>query len=221
METNQNKETKAAEKRRTPKMVLGLLGGIGSGKSRVAELLTRGGGWLIQADQLGHQALRQPAILRQVVERWGPGLLDEQGQVDRSRLAAIVFRDPAQLRALEELVHPWIGQAIREEIARAEADPAARFIVLDAAVMLEAGWHTVCQRLVFVDVPRELRLQRLARQRGWSAQQVRDRESAQLPLTDKAARADHVLDNSGTPDQLERQVQELLARWQLLPVAAG
>ncbi len=87
--------------------------------------------------------------------------------------------------------------------------------------MLEAGWHNVCQRLVFVDVPRELRLQRLNQQRGWSAQQVQQREEAQLPLTEKASRADHVLDNSGTPEQLERQVRELLARWQLLPVPAG
>jgi len=203
------------------KPVLGLLGGIGSGKSQVAALLTRHGGRVIQADQLGHQALRQPEIRRRVVERWGADLLDEQGQIVRGRLAAIVFRDPAELQALEEIVHPWIGQAIREEIAHVQTDPAVRFIVLDAAVMLEAGWHAVCQRLVFVDVPRELRLQRLARQRGWSDQQLRDRETAQLPLTEKAARADHVLDNSGTPEQLERQVQELLTRWQLLPVAAG
>lgn len=201
-----------------PKPVIGLLGGIGSGKSQVADLLTRYGGRVINADLLGHEALRQPEIRQQVIERWGTGLLDEQGQVARGRLAAIVFRDPAQRHALEELVHPWIGQAIREEIARAQADPAVRFIVLDAAVMLEAGWHVVCQRLLFVDVPWELRLERLARQRGWSSQQLRDRESAQMPLTQKAARADHVLDNSGTLDQLERQVRQLLAQWRLAPV---
>lgn len=203
------------------KPVLGLLGGIGSGKSRVADSLARHGGWVIRADQLGHQALRQPEIAQRVVERFGAGVLDEQGQIVRSRVAAIVFGDPAELRALEEIVHPWIGQAIREEVARAQANPAARFIVLDAAVMLEAGWHKVCQRLVFVDVPAELRQERLARQRGWSAEQVRERESAQMPLTEKAARADHVLDNSGTTEELDRQVQELLTRWQLLPVTAG
>jgi len=204
-----------------PKPVIGLLGGIGSGKSQVAALLARHGARVINADLLGHEALRQPEILRRIVQRWGAGLLDEQGEIVRGRLAAIVFRDPAERRALEEIVHPWIGQAIRDEIARCQADPAIRFIVLDAAVMLEAGWHSACQRLVFVDVPWNLRLERLARQRGWSAQQVQARETAQLPLTEKASRADHVLDNSGTTEQLEQQVRELLTRWQLLPVPAG
>ncbi len=154
------------------KPVIGLLGGIGSGKSQVAALLSRHGGRVIDADQLGHQALRQPDILHRVVQRWGARLLDEQGQIVRRRLAAIVFGDPAERQALEEIVHPWIGQAIREEIARAQTDPAIRFIVLDAAVMLEAGWHTVCQKLLFVDVPWQLRLERLTHQRGWSAQQA-------------------------------------------------
>jgi dephospho-CoA kinase len=200
------------------KQVIGVLGGIGSGKSQVAAALARYGGRVINADLLGHEALRQPEIRQRIVERWGKELLDEQGQIVRRRVAAIVFRDSAELRALEEIVHPWIGQAIREEIARNQADPAARFTVLDAAVMLEAGWHSVCQRLLFVDVPREVRWQRLAQQRGWTPKQVQQRENAQLPLTEKAARADHVLDNSGTPEQLERQVRRLLGDWRLAPV---
>ncbi len=99
--------------------MIGLLGGIGSGKSLVSALLTRYGARVINADLLGHEALRQPEILQRVVRRWGTGLLDENGQIVRGRLAAIVFRDPAERHALEEIVHPWIGQAIREESARA------------------------------------------------------------------------------------------------------
>ena len=102
----------------------------------MAAALARHGGRVINADLLGHEALRQPEVRQRIVERWGKELLDDQGQIVRRRLAAIVFRDPAELRALEEIVHPWIGQAIREEIARHQADPAVRFLVLDAAVML-------------------------------------------------------------------------------------
>ena len=189
------------------KPVIGLVGGIGSGKSRVSAVLTRLGGYLIDADELGHQALRQPEILRQVVGRWGNGLLDEQGQIVRRRLGAIVFRDRAERQALEAIVHPWIGPAIQAEVARAENDPEVPFIVLDAAVMLEAGWNGVCDKLVFVDAPREVRLERLRRQRGWTAEEVEAREAAQMPLTAKAAQADHRLDNSGSLEQLDRQIE--------------
>src|SRR5207244_5171971 len=115
---------------------------------------------------------------------------------DRRRLGAIVFADPAELRALEALVHPWIGRRIAEEVAAARADPAVRLVVLDAAVMMEAGWEGVCDRLVYVDAPCEVRLARLAGQRGWDEKEVAAREKAQLPLEEKARRAGHVVDNS-------------------------
>jgi dephospho-CoA kinase len=195
------------------KLVIGLLGGIGSGKSRVAEALARRGARVINADRIGHDALRDPEIRRQIVERWGGGLIDDSGEIVRPRLAQIVFADDAQRRALEAIVHPWIGQRLREVIAAAQAEPDSRFLVLDAAVMLEAGWNSACDKLVFVDTPRPLRLERAARQRRWTAAEVEARERAQLPLTAKAALADHVLDNSGTPDDLERQVDSLLDKW--------
>lgn len=200
------------------KPVIGLLGGIGSGKSRVSAILGSLGGRVINADELGHQALRQPEVVRQVVQRWGTSLLNEQGQIVRRRLGALVFGNPGERRALEELVHPWIGEAIRKEVARARADPAARFVVLDAAVMLEAGWISVCDHLIYVDTPRELRLQRLSQQRDWTPEELNARESAQLPLTAKVARADHVLDNSGSLEQLDRQIRQLVRLWNLAPL---
>ncbi len=201
------------------KPVVGLLGGIGSGKSQVADALARrGGGRVIAADDLAHEALRQPEIRDRVVARWGAHLLDEGGAVRRRSLADIVFGDPAELRALEALVHPWIKRRIREEVDRAQADPAVRLVVLDAAIMLEAGWGEACDRLVFVEAPRELRLSRLARKRGWSEAEVAAREAAQMPLTEKAVRADHTLDNSGSLGQVNRQVDDLLRQWGLTPV---
>lgn len=192
------------------KPVFGLLGGIGSGKSEVARLLAAAGGRVISGDALGHEALRDPAIVDEVVKRWGRDVLDEQGAVNRRAVGKIVFADANELRALEALVHPWIKRRIPEEIQAAQEDPAAAFIVLDAAVMLEAGWHDVCGELMFVDVPRAVRLERIARQRGWTEKEVTARENAQWPLTEKRRMAQIVLDNSGTSENLRDQVLALV-----------
>jgi dephospho-CoA kinase len=199
------------------KPVIGLLGGIGSGKSRVAEVFARHGARVIDADRVGHDALRDPEVRRRIVERWGAGLLDDKGEIVRRRLGQIVFADDNERRALEAIVHPWIGRRVREEVDAAQAQADSGFVLLDAAVMLEAGWNNACDKLVFVDAPRAVRLERVARQRGWTETEVQARERAQLPLTAKAARADHVLDNSGTLEDLERQVDDLLRIWGLGP----
>jgi dephospho-CoA kinase len=203
----------------TRKPVVGLIGGIGSGKSAVAEAFARRGARVIAADELGHEALRQPEIRARVVERWGPGVLDESGEVSRRKLAGIVFAPTpageAELRALEDLVFPWIGRRIREAVAAAEADPAARLTVLDAAVLLEAGWGDLCDRLVYVHAPRAVRLRRLTAGRGWRPKDVEDRERRLLSLTEKVTRADDVVDNSGTLAEVDAQVEALLARWGL------
>jgi dephospho-CoA kinase len=197
------------------KMVVGLLGGIGSGKSQVAAAFARQGARVIAGDQLGQAALRDPAIRARIASRWGQGILDENGEVDRRRLAAIVFADAAQRKALEAITHPWIRQRIHAEVAEACKDSGVKLIVLDAAVMLEAGWNDLCDRLVFIEAPRDMRLARVARQRGWSEKEVEAREQAQLPLTEKAVRADHVLDNSASLEHLNRQVNDLLHLWGL------
>jgi dephospho-CoA kinase len=199
------------------KPVAGLVGGIGSGKSRVAATFAERGARVISGDDIAHEALRQPAVRDRVAARWGPGVLDGRGEVNRRKLGAVVFADPCERAALEALVHPWIRERIAAEVAAAQADPAARLIVLDAAIMLEAGWNGICDRLVYIDAPRELRLRRVAEQRGWAPEEVEARERAQLPLTEKAARADYALDNSGTLGDLNRQVDGLLSRWGLAP----
>ncbi len=197
------------------KRVVGLLGGIGSGKSQVAAALKQHGARIIAGDQLGQAALRDPDICARVVSRWGQGVLDDSGEIDRRRLAAIVFADPAQRKALEAITHPWIRQRIHAEVEEARRDPRVTLIVLDAAVMLEAGWDDVCDCLVYVDAPQEVRRERVARQRGWSEEEVKAREQAQLPLTEKAVRADHVLNNSASLEHLNRQVNDLLHLWGL------
>ena len=186
---------------------------MGSGKSLVASEFEKHGARALSGDQFGHEALHRPDVKEKVVERWGAEILDAEGEVNRRKLGAIVFADPEERKKLEGLVFPWITRRIGEEIARAIADPSVKFVVLDAAVMLEAGWAESCDRIVFVDAPREQRLQRLAGQRGWNAQEVDKREKSQWPLTEKLKRADWTLDNSGTTEKLGHQVQELLKKW--------
>ena len=203
------------------KLVVGLIGGIGSGKSAVASVFARRGARVIAGDALGHEALRQPDIRARLVERWGPGVLDETGEGSRRKVAGIVFAKtaeaPAELKALESLVFPWIGRRMREEIEAANSDEAVRLVLLDAALLLEAGWDDVCDRVVYVHAPRAARLHRLTGRRGWSVKEVEDRERMQLSLTEKVTRADDVVDNSGSLEEVESQVDGLMRRWGLAP----
>jgi dephospho-CoA kinase len=192
------------------KLVVGLIGSIGAGKSRVAELLARRGAQVVSGDQAGHEALAQAEIQSRIVERFGQGVLNANGAIDRRKLGAIVFGDAAERKALEDIVFPWIRGRLTEWIEAARGDPGSRLIVLDAAVLMEAGWDDRCDRLVFVDAPRPQRLERVAQQRGWSETELVARERAQLPLEVKAARADFVLPNNGTEDQLSEKVDILL-----------
>jgi dephospho-CoA kinase len=192
-----------------PLPVIAVVGGIGSGKSVVARELAKHGGHLIQADELGHEALRQPDILKRVVERWGAGVLDDDGAIMRRKLGQIVFADPAELRRLESLVYPFIGKRIEEEKLKARGRRGVRFIVIDAAVLLEAGWTSGLDRLIFVAAPLEVRLDRV-RQRGWDERELARREGNQMPLEEKKRRADTVILNDGGFDKIAEQVERLL-----------
>jgi dephospho-CoA kinase len=197
------------------KPVIGLVGGIGSGKSAAAAVMARRGGRVVAGDPAGHEALRQPAIRDRIARRW-PAAVGLDGEIDRKTLGRIVFADPSHLRELEGIVFPWIKEQLRVQIDRARNDRSVRFVILDAAVMLEAGWNGVVDRLVFVDAPRDVRAARVAG-RGWTADDLDRRERSQLGLAEKRARADAVLDNSGGPEELQRNVDELLAHLGLGP----
>jgi dephospho-CoA kinase len=204
------------EDRHKKKPVIGLIGGVGSGKSLAAAEFAKYGAKVISGDEFGHEALRRPEIKERVVQRWGKEILDAKGDVNRRKLGAIVFADPEERKALEALVFPWIERRIREEVDQSMKDSHVKFVVLDAAIMLEAKWAGVCDRIVFVDTPREQRLRRLADQRGWSAEDVERREKAQWSLKDKITHANTILKNAGSPDDLAQQVRELVHEWGIL-----
>lgn len=186
--------------------VIGLVGGVGSGKSAVAAALARRGGRVIDADALGHAALREPALAARVLARWPQVAVG--GGVDRAKLADVVFADDAARDALECIVHPWIVRRIRADVAAADAP----FVVVDAPLLLEAGLGEDCDLVAFVDVPAAERVRRVAA-RGWTADELARREAAQMPLEEKRRRADVVIDNSGPPHALDVQVERLLERF--------
>lgn len=197
--------------------VIGIAGGIASGKSLVAAQLRELGAEVLDADAAGHEVLKCPEVVEALVERWGPTILDLDRAVVRRRVAEIVFGDSAaaaeELAFLEELTHPRIGERLRERIenARQSGCPA---LVLDAPVMFKSGWNKMCDKVLFVDSPEPLRRQR-AVQRGWSEAEFRDREAAQTALSVKRAASDVVIDNGETPEKTMEQVQRLWQEWKL------
>lgn len=194
------------------KPILGLVGAIGAGKSTVAAILAARGGAVVDADAVGHDALEQPEIRERIAARWG-NVLRADGRVDRRKIAQIVFASSNERKALEGMVFPYIRRKCEDAIQAALNDVVTGFVVLDAAVMLEAGWGDVCDKLIYVDAPRGIRLERLAARSGWTADDLDAREAAQMPADEKKKRADAILINGGTREELDAQVTALLLRW--------
>jgi dephospho-CoA kinase len=188
--------------------IIGLAGGIGSGKSTVATILARLGCMVTDSDADGRAALADPAVRDELVSWWGEGILDEDGHVDRRRIAGIVFADPEERTRLERLTHPWIELRRREQWE--DADPDTVAFVIDAPLLMEAGLDERCDAVIFVDADRAVRLDRVARDRGWEASELARREESQLPLDVKRRRADYVVRNDGELSELEDQVRHAL-----------
>lgn len=197
--------------------VIGLVGGIGAGKSAVARLLADAGCVVSDADADARAALDDPEIRRRLRDRFGDAVFTDDGAVDRGRLADVVFADPAARCALEEITHPWIHRRRRSVFdrarseARAGARPAIAAFVIDAPLLVEAGLDAECDAVIFVDAPRDIRLDRVRRTRGWDERELARREGSQIPLDEKRSRADHVLRNDGDLSTLNRQVLAVLA----------
>ena len=192
------------------KPVVGIVGGIGAGKSTVAAEIVRMGGRLIDADKIGHEVLGDPEVSREIRRRWGDGVFAPDGRVDRQALGREAFSDRRELDALSRITHPLIRRGIQRRIAEAVSDPAARLIVLDAAVLFEAGWDDLCTHVVFVDAPDEARAKRAAAQRGWDQAAWRGREIMQISLDKKRRKCDYTIDNSSSVSCLQEQTRQLL-----------
>jgi dephospho-CoA kinase len=193
----------------TRPLVIGLAGGIGAGKSAVAAELARLGFHVIDSDQQAREALQRQEVIATLVSWWGPGILRSDGSVDRSRIAAIVFGDPGERKRLEGLIHPLVKRA-RAEFVQEAAHAGAPGVVVDAPLLFEAGVDRECDVVVFVDAPREQRLDRVRRTRGWDEKELARREEAQMPEAEKRRRSRYVVLNDRAPEDLHRRVEKLI-----------
>lgn len=199
--------------------VIGLTGGIASGKSLVSQMLAEHGALVIDADKVGHEAYRKDGGCYQaVVDAFGPDVVAADGEIDRKALGGKVFGDPAQRRRLEGIVWPWMKATMAERMAkiRAEGTPV---IVLEAAVLIEADWIDITDQVWVVVVAPELARQRVVERNGLTPEQADARIAAQLTNDERIRHAQVVIENSGTIDELRAKVD---AAWeQLMAAAAG
>lgn len=193
------------------KLVIGLAGGIGAGKSTVARFLADNGVGVVDSDRLNGEQLEEPEVVAELARWYGPDIRKPGGGVCREVLARIVFDDPAQRRRVEGLLHPRIARRRQELIENFQADPRIRAVALDSPLLFETGLDRGCDLVIFVDAPAAQRARRLAATRGWSAEEVCRREKSQEPLDNKGARADYIVENKSGLDDLRSKVEKLLS----------
>jgi dephospho-CoA kinase len=188
--------------------LVGLTGGIGSGKSTVAERFVEAGAEIIDADQVARDVVvpGKPAY-KKIVEHFGDGILDDEGFIDRPALGAIVFADPAKRALLNELTHPPVIESIADQLEILTAFDGV--VVLDVPLLVEGGVDRGYDAIVVVAAKPETQVQRLVATRGMSEEEARQRIAAQAPLEDKIAAATHVLWNEGTLEELRVEADRL------------
>lgn len=191
-------------------MIIGLTGGIASGKSTAAKFFAEQGAFVIDADKLGHHAyLKGSQAFHAVVATFGEDIIGEDGEIDRRALGGKVFGDTDKLKSLTDIVWPAIRTLAEDKIQAIQAADPARVIVIEAAVLLEAGWQTLVDQIWATVVDPEIAVARASARDGLEPQAVQARIDAQLSNAERTAAASQIIDNSGTEDALERQLETL------------
>ena len=190
-------------------IVIGLTGGIGSGKSEVSRMLKEFGAEIIDADRVGHEAyLPNTETYDKVVAEFGDDILQTDGAIDRKQLGARIFAEPEARERLNAIVHPRMYAMVEERIQRLR-EQSATAVVLDAAILIEAGWDSLVDEVWVVAAPEEMVVQRIGQRNGLPAEQVRQRIRAQITSEERARHAAVVIDNNEGLDELSAQVQEV------------
>ena len=202
-------------------LVVGLTGGICTGKSTVSRMLAELGATIVDSDAIAHavQAPGQPAHAA-IVRAFGPAILDEAGRIDRRRLGALVFADPGRRAELEAIMHPAVI-AESDRLVRQALAAGARLVVVDAALLVEVGRYRKFPRLIVVAASEAEQLRRLRARNGLGEAEARQRLAAQMPLAEKRRHAHHVIENSGSLEDTADQVRRLHGELMALAAATG
>jgi dephospho-CoA kinase len=198
---------------------IGLTGGVASGKSTAARMFEELGAHVIDADRIGHELLlaSSPAY-SEIVQRFGREILDATGEINRNRLGALVFSDPEKLRALNAIVHPRIIARVEELAEQFSSRNPAAVILVDAALIFEAGIGGRFEKVIVTWCRPEQQLERL-KHKGLTREQAESRIAAQIPAEEKRRRADFVIDSSGSLENTRAQVETISAALQRLAQA--
>ena len=195
------------------KPIVGLVGGIGSGKSYIARMFEDEGCLVIDSDEAVGEAYQRPEVREKLKEWWGGEVFFPNGQVNRKAIAQRVFRDEGERRRLEGLIHPIVAEIRDEQMRLAQRDASVVAYVWDTPLLLEVGLGGQCDAIVFIDSPEEERLERVKRTRGWDEAELRRREKLQMPLDKKRVMAnDMVRNTAGADDEVRNQVRKVLSR---------
>lgn len=194
------------------KPIIGIAGGIGSGKSYIASLFKELGCAVIDSDAAVAELYQRPEVLQTLRQWWGGEAVTQAGQVDRKAIAKRVFSNPAERVRLEQYLHPLVNQLRIDTMARELAQmPDLKAFIWDTPLLFESGLYKQCDALVFVDAPVEMRVLRVAK-RGWTAEELIKRENYQWPLDKKRSLCNDVIVNSGNGDDARGQVGNVLSR---------
>jgi len=188
------------------KPIIGILGGLGSGKSTVAAEFGKLGCAIIDADKIAHELLDEPSLRERVVTSFGQVILDSAGKIDHGKLADIAFADAEKLSALNKIIHPPVLQRAEELIKQYNGQNQVKAIVLDMPLLVEVGWSKRCNKLIFVDCEPQLRVERAKKIGVLDENQHKIRENFQISLDKKVALADNIIDNNSGFSALAEQV---------------
>jgi len=191
------------------KPIIGILGGIGSGKSTVAQEFAKLGCKVIDADKIAHKLLEQPAVKDSIIKLFGDSILEPTGKVNRKKLGEIVFSGDNKLRSLNQIIHPHVLKEAEELIGQYNRQDQVRAIVLDMPLLVEVGWAKRCDKLVFVDCKPELRASRAKKIGIFDENQLKIRENLQISLDNKARLTDNTVDNNSDFAALAGQVADI------------
>jgi dephospho-CoA kinase len=195
-------------------IVIGVTGGVGTGKSTVAGMFKRLGAVVLDADLIAHRLMEPKRLAwRRIVKEFGPAVLNDDETINRRRLAEMVFKSEQFRERLEAIVHPGVMREIRRQLHQLRRTRRLKAVVLDVPLLIEVGAHKLVDAVVVVTAPPEVQRERVRRQHGWTEAELDARVRAQLGVSAKAALADHVVDNGNGVDATRTQVTRL---WQKL-----
>jgi len=193
------------------KPIIGILGGVGSGKSTVAGQFRKLGCAVIDADEIAHNLLERKDLRKKIAARFGRTVLSRDGKISRRKLARIVFADADKLSALNKIIHPLVHKRVRELIKKAKGQKRVKAIVLDMPLLMEVGWAKRCDKLIFVRCKQRIRAKRSKKMGILDLRELKNRENFQISLDKKKSIADNTIDNNSGFSALARQITDIFS----------